>query len=106
MGKIFCLMGKSASGKDTIFKRILERKTVPLTTVVPGTTRPIRDGEKEGVEYYLDFVCSFGGYIGYPRCGSQICWYYALHGSVRFNGARVSRWIGCLRVDGCRSVEA
>ncbi len=53
MGKIFCLMGKSASGKDTIFKRILEKKRVPLTTVVPGTTRPIRDGEKEGVEYYF-----------------------------------------------------
>lgn len=53
MGKIFCLMGKSASGKDTIFKRVLERNNVPLTTVVPGTTRPIRDGEQNGVEYYF-----------------------------------------------------
>ncbi len=53
MGKIFCLMGKSASGKDTIFKSVLERKNVLLTTVVPGTTRPIRDGEKDGVEYYF-----------------------------------------------------
>lgn len=53
MGKIFCLMGKSASGKDTIFKRILEKKEIPLTTVVPGTTRPIRHGEKNGVEYFF-----------------------------------------------------
>lgn len=52
MGKIFCLMGKSASGKDTVFKKILERKNVLLTTVVPGTTRPIREGERNGVEYF------------------------------------------------------
>ena len=43
MGKIFYLMGKSASGKDTLFKEILER--IPeLKTVVPYTTRPIRTG--------------------------------------------------------------
>ena len=52
MGKIFCLMGKSASGKDTVFKKILERKNILLTTVVPGTTRPIREGERDGIEYF------------------------------------------------------
>lgn len=53
MGKIFCLMGKSSSGKDTIFKRILEEGNVELNTVVPYTTRPIREGEVNGVEYYF-----------------------------------------------------
>lgn len=53
MGKIFCLMGKSASGKDTVFKRLLERNNICLTTVVPGTTRPIREGEQNGVEYFF-----------------------------------------------------
>lgn len=52
MGKIFYLMGKSASGKDTLFKRILER--IPeLKTVVPYTTRPIRIGEENGREYFF-----------------------------------------------------
>ena len=52
MGKIFYLMGKSASGKDTLFKEILER--IPeLKTVVPYTTRPIRTGEKDGREYFF-----------------------------------------------------
>ncbi|WP_125141457.1 guanylate kinase [Clostridium transplantifaecale] len=52
MGKIFYVMGKSASGKDTIYKKLLER--LPgLKTVVTYTTRPIRDGETEGVEYHF-----------------------------------------------------
>lgn len=50
MGKIFCLMGKSSSGKDTIYKKLLEQK-LPLRTIVPCTTRPIRHGETDGVEY-------------------------------------------------------
>ena len=52
MGKIFYIMGKSASGKDTIYKKILEDMP-ELKIVVIYTTRPIRDGEKEGVEYYF-----------------------------------------------------
>jgi len=52
MGKIFYLMGKSASGKDSIYKKIKE--TLPqLRPIVTYTTRPIREGEKEGVEYYF-----------------------------------------------------
>ena len=52
MGIIFYVMGKSAAGKDTIYKKILER--LPrLKTVTLYTTRPIREGEKEGVEYHF-----------------------------------------------------
>ena len=53
MGKIFCLMGKSACGKDTIYKHILSDGCLPLKTLIPYTTRPIRDGETNGVEYYF-----------------------------------------------------
>lgn len=53
MGKIFCLMGKSACGKDTIYKRLLDDPSLLLKTLVPYTTRPIRDGETNGVEYYF-----------------------------------------------------
>ena len=51
MGKIYCLMGKSSSGKDTIFKRLLEREDLKLKRIVPYTTRPIRENETDGVEY-------------------------------------------------------
>ena len=51
MGKIFCLMGKSSTGKDTIGKHLL--KTMDLKNIVLYTTRPIREGELEGREYYF-----------------------------------------------------
>lgn len=52
MSKIFYLMGKSASGKDTIYKKIKERLP-ELKTIVIYTTRPIRSNEKEGVDYHF-----------------------------------------------------
>lgn len=52
MGKIFYLMGKSASGKDTIYKRLLN-ECPGLRPIVLYTTRPMRDGELQGVEYYF-----------------------------------------------------
>lgn len=52
MGKIFYVMGKSCSGKDTIY-RCLIRRHPELQMVVPYTTRPIRDGEQDGVEYFF-----------------------------------------------------
>ena len=52
MGKIFYMMGKSSSGKDTVYKEI--RKELPeLKTLTLYTTRPMREGEKDGVEYYF-----------------------------------------------------
>lgn len=53
MGKIFCLMGKSSTGKDTIYKMLRDEKALQLQTIVPYTTRPIRTGETEGVEYHF-----------------------------------------------------
>lgn len=51
-GKIFYVMGKSASGKDTIYKRL--RQSLPqMGTVVMYTTRPMRDGEENGREYHF-----------------------------------------------------
>ena len=46
-------MGKSATGKDTIYKKLLSREDIDLKKVVMYTTRPIRKGEKEGVEYHF-----------------------------------------------------
>lgn len=53
MGCIICLMGRSATGKDTIFKRLLEDPRLGLHRIVPYTTRPIREGERDGVEYFF-----------------------------------------------------
>ena len=52
MSKIYYLMGKSSTGKDTIYKEL--RKRMPqLKNVTIYTTRPRREGEKEGEEYFF-----------------------------------------------------
>lgn len=52
MGKIYYIMGKSASGKDSIFKE-LKKRMPQLREIVLYTTRPIRENETEGVEYHF-----------------------------------------------------
>lgn len=53
MGKIFCLMGKSAAGKNAIYKRLISDSELSLSGIVPYTTRPRRDDETDGVEYHF-----------------------------------------------------
>ncbi len=53
MGKIFCVIGKSSTGKDTIYKALLNNLELGLDNIVTYTTRPIRQGEKNGVEYFF-----------------------------------------------------
>lgn len=53
MGKLYIIMGKSATGKDTIYKRLMEQQDFPLKKVIGYTTRPIRRNETNGVEYFF-----------------------------------------------------
>lgn len=53
MARIFIVMGKSATGKDTVYKKLLEAEELHLKTAVMYTTRPIRKSEENGVEYYF-----------------------------------------------------
>lgn len=53
MGKIFFVCGKSCSGKDTLFKYLSNDSSLNLKTVVGYTTRPMRDGEENGREYFF-----------------------------------------------------
>ncbi len=46
-------MGKSATGKDTLYKELLKKKDLGIKPVISYTTRPIREGEKEGTEYHF-----------------------------------------------------
>lgn len=53
MAKIFFVLGKSCSGKDTIFKKLKKDRELNLNTVTGYTTRPMREGEINGVEYFF-----------------------------------------------------
>ncbi len=46
-------MGKSASGKDTIYRRLIGEKEFDFRTLVPYTTRPMRSGEENGKDYFF-----------------------------------------------------
>ena len=53
MGKIFCLIGKSSTGKDSIYNELFARGKAPVKKLIPYTTRPIREGEEDGREYFF-----------------------------------------------------
>ena len=82
MGKIFYLMGKSASGKDTIYKKVKEQLP-ELKTIVIYTTRPIREGEQDGVEY---FFVDDGGLQELQRAGKviELREYNTVHGIWKY----------------------
>lgn len=50
--KIFALLGYSSVGKDTILKQVL-KDIDDVKPIISTTTRPMRKGETEGVEYYF-----------------------------------------------------
>lgn len=53
MARIYMIMGKSSSGKDTIYSRLKEDVILGLKPVVIYTTRPRRIGEENGREYFF-----------------------------------------------------
>lgn len=83
MGKIYCMMGKSATGKDTLFKMLLEDQQLSLKTIVPYTTRPMRAGERDGVEY---FFCDEQTLSGFNQQGRiiELRAYDTVHGSWKY----------------------
>ena len=56
MGQIFYIMGKSATGKDTIYEELLEHGGLELQPFIMYTTRPIRANETDGVQYHFTDV--------------------------------------------------
>ena len=49
--EIIAIIGKSASGKDTIFNEVLRQSQEPLHRIVCFTTRPPRNNEINGQDY-------------------------------------------------------
>lgn len=79
MGYIYCIMGKSASGKDSIYKSLLELQPVSLRSIVTYTTRPPRSGETEGVEYHFTDIAALKKFRKAGRIIEERC-YHTVHG--------------------------
>ena len=50
--KVVALMGKAGAGKDTVKKEILNM-TTDYNNIISCTTRPMRENEINGVDYYF-----------------------------------------------------
>ena len=50
---IIGLYGKAGSGKDAILKWVCDKRPDKLNPIISMTTRPLREGEKNGVDYYF-----------------------------------------------------
>lgn len=82
MSLLVVLSGPSGVGKDTVLEKIKEAG-LPFHYAVTMTTRPMRDGEKDGVNYYftseadfrdkagkqelLEWAKVYGNYYGVPK---------------------------------------
>lgn len=53
MARLFIILGKSSTGKDTLYKKLMDCEELKLKTAVIYTTRPIRNSETNGVEYHF-----------------------------------------------------
>ena len=52
MFKIIALIGEAGSGKDSIMQNILKKRPLQFNEIISCTTRPMREGEAEGVNYF------------------------------------------------------
>lgn len=83
MGKIVYIMGKSSTGKDTIFKELLRKNSFDFKTIVSYTTRPIRGGEKNGHEYFFTDEEGFLKLKNEGKIIEERC-YNTVHGPWRY----------------------
>lgn len=78
MYKIVALIGKAGSGKDTIMHKVLE-KNPNLHEIVSCTTRPRREGEVDGVNYFFLTPEQFGDKVLHDEMLEATCfndWFY------------------------------
>ena len=50
--KIIALIGEAGSGKDRIMSEVLAARPALFNEIISCTTRPMREGEAEGINYY------------------------------------------------------
>lgn len=83
MGKIVYIMGKSSTGKDTLYKELLRKNEFSFDTIVLYTTRPIREGERNGVEYNFVDEETYASLLDDGKIIEERC-YNTFHGIWRY----------------------
>lgn len=110
MKKFTIIAGKSASGKDTILQQILKIST--CKPIVSTTSRPKRDNEQEGKDYFYISKDEFidlieeNAFIEYRKYntlvnGEKDTWYYGIRKNNKYNDN--VNYIVVLDFEGARS---
>ena len=101
---ILVLVGESASGKSTI-EKLIKEKNPSFSKVISYTTRPMRDGEKDGIDYHFVSEEKFsemeknGDFIEYAQYRG---WNY---GSAKSDYADGKDHVVVLTPHGCRLLK-
>ena len=86
MYKIIAIMGEAGTGKDSLMQAILQLKPM-FHEIISCTTRPMRQGEAEGVNYYYYTPEQFGDRVLHDEmleCTVFNDWFYGTsYDSVR-----------------------
>ena len=90
-GKIFVLSGPSGVGKGTVVAQVLE-KVDNIYLSVSATTRKIRDGEKEGVNYFFKTKKEFQEMIDLEQFLEWAEFAGDFYGSPNFN---INNYLSC-----------
>lgn len=93
---IFCVMGKSATGKTTLVKELVNNLTFAnVKELISSTSRPMRDGEIEGVhynfkteDYFINNQKNFYEIISYNTVKGV--WYYGIEKETVENAPKFS----------------
>lgn len=78
--KIIALIGESGSGKDTLMQGVLS-KTDTLHEIISCTTRPKREGEQHGVNYFFMTPEQFADKVVYGEMLEAACFNDWLYGT-------------------------
>ena len=110
--KIFIICGASCTGKDTLLNILKEKYN--LNTLISHTTRPQREGEKEGTDYYFikksKFISMINNneFIEYKRyvlqelSDKKVTWFY---GTSKEEFENKDKKICVLDVEGIKNLE-
>ena len=100
---VLAIVGKSASGKD-YFAKMLTREIFYITPIVSWTTRPPREGEKEGIDYHFaseeEFLAAKqkGEFLEWSSFNG---WYYGTpHSAIETDDV----YVGVFNLDGLSSL--
>lgn len=97
-GKLVVVSGPSGAGKTSVMQRVHQTCRVPLVASVSATTRPPRNGEADGVDYYFlsddDFKArrQRGEFLECFEVFASGHWYGTLRSEVA-TGLAAGKWV-------------